>query len=51
MFLGSRQASSGGIDGEHVVTESAQRRNDLAGARDRDVAFLTGSTKQNGNFH
>jgi hypothetical protein len=50
-LLARRQAARRGIDGEYLVAKSAQRRNDLCGARYRDIAFLTRPPEQYSNLH
>jgi hypothetical protein len=44
-ILGKSQSAGCGIDGKYFMTESAQCRGDLPGARDRHVAFLAGTAE------
>jgi hypothetical protein len=50
-LLRATQASGCRIDGKHLMPELTQRRNDLRGARNLDIAFFAGSAEKHGDFH
>ena len=47
MLVRARDGAEGGVDSGDMMAAGTQRRNDLGGTGDRDIAFCTFATEEN----